>query len=157
MLRLLKHSSFIVIFSMVVASCVPPVPSEKSYRARYPKLQYLKRYAKSFIGTPYKYGGTDRQGMDCSGLVVRVYGDVLHKKLPHNTNRLYYLGESILPSQLYAGDLVFFGEGGYRINHVGIFLEGNQFIHASVSRGVVVSKLNSHYYKKRFIGARRIL
>lgn len=155
--RLLKQTGFITLFFMAVISCVPPLSNERDYRTQHPKLSYLKRYAESFLGTPYKYGGSGRDGMDCSGLVVRVYADVLDKKLPHNTSQLYYIGESILPSQLYAGDLVFFGEGGYRVTHVGIFLDGNRFIHASVSRGVVVSTLNSPYYKKRFIGARRIL
>jgi len=157
MYRLFQHSSFMVIFFMLITSCVPPVPQERTYRAQNPKLQYLKRYAESFIGTPYKYGGASKGGMDCSGLVVRVYADVLHKQLPHSTTKLFYLGSNILPSQLYTGDLVFFGKARYRVYHVGIFLEQNRFIHASTSQGVVVSRLDNPYYQKRFMGARRIV
>ncbi len=141
----------------IIISCVPPVSQKRSYQAEYPKLQYLKRYAESFVGTPYKFGGSNRDGMDCSGLVVRVYADVLDKKVPHSTNKLYRIGRYIPPSQLYTGDLVFFGDGGYRVTHVGIFLGDSLFIHASSTQGVVVSELDSRYYQKRFLGARRIL
>jgi len=140
-----------------MTSCVPPVSDERSYRAEHAKLEYLKRYAESFIGTPYKHGGLNRNGMDCSGLVVRVYADVLDRKLPHSTSRLYYFGRSVSSSQLYIGDLVFFSNSSYRVTHVGIFLGDNRFIHASSSQGVVISQLDSQYYQRRYRGARRIL
>lgn len=152
-----KENGLFICLLVLLTSCVPPVSEERSYRAQYPKLQYLRRYAESFIGTPYKFGGSTRDGMDCSGLVVRVYADVLNKKVPHSTFKLYKTGWFIPPAQLYTGDLVFFGEGGYRVTHVGIFLGDNRFIHTSSSKGVVVSELGSRYYQKRFIGARRIL
>jgi len=157
MIRLLAYFRCIGFFLVVLTSCVPPITNNREYQAQYPKLQYLRRYAESFIGTPYKYGGMNRDGMDCSGLVVRVYADVLDKKVPHSTLKLYHSGRYIPRSQLYTGDLVFFGERGYRASHVGIYLGNNQFIHASSSQGVVVSQLDSQYYQRRFIEARRIL
>jgi len=157
MIRFLKYHGYIGFFIIIITSCVPPVTNNREYRAHHPKLQYLRRYAESFIGTPYKYGGMNKDGMDCSGLVVRVYADVMDKKLPHSTLKLYHSGRHVPYSQLYTGDLVFFGNNGYRANHVGIYLGKDQFIHASSSQGVVVSQLDSQYYQRRFIGARRIL
>ncbi|MFO7888834.1 MAG: C40 family peptidase [bacterium] len=157
MISLFKGSGFFGFLLILTTSCVPPASTERSYQAQYLRLQYLKRYAESFIGTPYKFGGSNRDGMDCSGLVVRVYADVMDKNVPHSTHKLYRTGRYVPRSQIYTGDLVFFGEGGYRVTHVGIFLGDNRFIHTSSTKGVVVSKLDIRYYKKRFLGARRIL
>ncbi len=114
-------------------------------------------YAKTFLGTPYRFGGASRYGMDCSGLVLRVYNDVYGIKLPHNTYKLYKRGRTIPLRNLKIGDLVFFSEKQRnRLSHVGIYMGNGYFIHASSSSGVIMSRLNSRYYKKHCIGAKRI-
>ena len=110
-------------------------------------------YAKQFLGCKYVYGGTTTNGFDCSGFTQFVY-----KHFGINLNRTaaaqYSNGTSV--TNLQAGDLVMFGKSG--INHVGIYIGGNTFIHAAnKSRGVTTDTLSSGYYKTNYVGARRIL
>jgi len=142
----------------IFASCsAPSYHTPSTYRSRLKNTDALTDYAKSFIGTPYQYGGINRSGMDCSGFVIRVYGDVFGRRLPHNSKALFKLGKSISPAHLQTGDLVFFrGRQNLQISHVGIFLYGKTFIHASSSNGVILSKLGEKYYIKRYAGARRL-
>jgi len=115
------------------------------------------RYAKSYLGTPYRYGGADRKGIDCSGLVIRVYQDLYHMNLPHKSSLLYKNGVPVSLRNLEVGDLVFFGRNrGSPISHVGIYLGNDSFVHATRSKGVMVSELSERYYRTRYIGARRI-
>ena len=109
-------------------------------------------YAKQFLGCKYVYGGTTPKGFDCSGFTQYVY-----KHFGVNLNRTaaaqYSNGKSV--TNLQAGDLVMFGKSG--INHVGIYIGGNSFIHAeNPSSGVTIDSLSSGYYKKNYVGARRI-
>lgn len=109
-------------------------------------------YAQQFLGTKYVYGGTTTNGFDCSGFTQYVY-----KNFGVNLNRTagaqYSNGTPV--SELQAGDLVMFGKSG--INHVGIYIGGNTFIHAAnPSRGVTTDTLASGYYKTNYVGARRI-
>lgn len=109
-------------------------------------------YAKQFLGCKYVYGGTTTSGFDCSGFTQYVY-----KHFGVNLNRTaaaqYSNGTSV--TNLQAGDLVMFGKSG--INHVGIYIGGNTFIHAAnPSRGVTTDTLSSGYYKTNYVGARRI-
>lgn len=110
-------------------------------------------YAKQFLGYKYVYGGTTPNGFDCSGFTQYVY-----KHFGININRTaaaqYSNGTSV--TNLQAGDLVMFGKSG--INHVGIYIGGNTFIHAANSkRGVTTDTLASGYYKTNYVGARRII
>jgi len=117
----------------------------------------LKDYAREFIGVPYLYGGVTRQGMDCSGLVVRIYRDIYGFTLPHSTAQLYRRGKWVSVRALRTGDLVFFWtESRNKPSHVGLYLDSGAFIHASSSRGVVISKLTENYYKKRLMGIKRV-
>lgn len=109
-------------------------------------------YAKQFLGCKYVYGGTSPNGFDCSGFTQYVY-----KNFGINLNRTaaaqYGNGTSV--TSLQPGDLVMFGKSG--INHVGIYIGGNTFIHAAnKSRGVTTDTLSSGYYKTNYVGARRI-
>ena len=109
-------------------------------------------YAKQFLGSKYVYGGTSTSGFDCSGFTQYVY-----KHFGINLNRTaasqYSNGTKV--TDLQAGDLVMFGKSG--INHVGIYIGGNTFIHAAnASRGVTTDTLASGYYKTNYVGARRI-
>ena len=110
-------------------------------------------YAKQFLGSKYVYGGTTASGFDCSGFTQYVY-----KHFGVTLNRTaaaqYSNGTSV--TNLQAGDLVMFGKSG--INHVGIYIGGNTFIHAAnPGRGVTTDTLASGYYKTNYVGARRIL
>ncbi len=117
--------------------------------------------AKTYLGTPYRYGGTTRSGIDCSAFVQKSFGphDIV---LPRVSREQVKEGRYVSKSQLKEGDLVFFAtQGGGRVSHVGIIVEPNgsnsSFIHASSSKGVMVSKLSDTYWSKRYLQARRVL
>ncbi|UYZ61383.1 C40 family peptidase [Hymenobacter weizhouensis] len=116
--------------------------------------------ARSFEGTPYKFGGTTRLGMDCSGLLQQSFAAV-NISIPRSSNEQAAWGEPVRPQDLRPGDLVFFGAspGSSTITHVGLITEATpesvQFIHSSSSLGVVENALETDYYLSRFIKAVR--
>ena len=112
---------------------------------------------KFYLGTPYKFGGDNRRGMDCSGFVSTIYRECFKLKIPHNTLQIYQQCLKIQKKKLVLGDLVFFKTNLTNINHIGIYLQDDYFVHSSSSYGVVVSSFNEKYYQKRFAGGGRIL
>ena len=110
---------------------------------------------KRWSGTPYKLGGMSRKGIDCSGFVAISYQSLFKVSLPRETKYQAKRGRFIPRQALQSGDLVFF-KTGRSLRHVGIYLGGQAFLHASTSKGVMISRLdnpywNSHYWKaKRF-------
>jgi cell wall-associated NlpC family hydrolase len=147
----------IVIFLLpLLFSCTTTYMSDPS--ARSARQERLVRQARAYVGVPYRYGGMSRSGMDCSGLVVLLFREACGIRLPHSTGRLWRTGTAIPLRSMTAGDLVFFRISRESIpSHVGVYLGRGRFIHASSSRGVVISKLSEDYYKRRLIGVRRIL
>lgn len=123
--------------------------------------QNLYIVSASWLGTRYKYGGMSRGGVDCSGLTCLIYKSVYKKDLPHNSAAiLAECRKRIKKGELREGDLVFFRTDGKRSktpNHVGIYLKENKFVHASSSKGVVVSNMTDNYYVSNFIAAGRAL
>lgn len=114
--------------------------------------------ALSWLGSPYRMGGSARSGIDCSGLVRAVYGS-LGLVLPRTAAGQFQQGIPVADAELRPGDLVFF-ENTYKsgISHVGIYVGDGKFVHAAGrKRGVVVTPLAEPYYRSRFIGARRLL
>lgn len=110
-----------------------------------------------FLETPYKYGGNTEKGIDCSGFTGQVFEKATNIKLPRSAREQFQVGEKIDKEDLAFGDLVFFNTRR-RSNpgHVGIYIGDDQFIHSSTSLGVTISSLQETYYKKRYVGARRI-
>lgn len=111
----------------------------------------------SFLGVPYVYGGSDKEGIDCSGFTSRVYQSAADRPLPRSTEAQFGDGTDVPLDSLKFGDLVFFNTTGKRPSHVGIYIEDDLFAHASVTSGVTISSLESSYYKRRFVGARRVI
>ena len=110
-----------------------------------------------FLDTPYHYGGNTGDGMDCSAFTELVYKNSLSFELPRSAREQYQVGDDIDKDELKFGDLVFFNTTRRsRPGHVGIFIGENQFVHASRKLGVTVSSLDDAYYKKRYMGARRV-
>ena len=127
-----------------------------------PKLdktrQALVNEARRWLGTPYKYGGNDSDGLDCSGLTVNVYKNVMNLAIPRNSARQAEYCQGVTRDNVKAGDLLFFSMSRSRsgINHVGIYIGEGKMIHSSSSRGVVVSGLDDGYYTSRFVMAGRV-
>ena len=111
--------------------------------------------AQSLIGTPYVFGGTSSRGIDCSAFVMRVFS-LNGIKLPRTADVQYKMGSHVAHGQEMAGDLVFFQTYCAGASHVGIYLGDGEFIHASSSKGVTVSSLSDPYFKRRYLGAKRI-
>lgn len=114
----------------------------------------LTRDALRFLGTPYVFGGSSGYGFDCSGYVQHVFAMVgIH--IPRMADEQYYAGSRIKGHPL-AGDLVFFQTYEPGPSHVGIYLGGGRFVHASSSHGVMVSSLGDSYWSGRYLGAKRM-
>jgi cell wall-associated NlpC family hydrolase len=113
--------------------------------------------ALSFRGAPYRNGGSDPSGFDCSGFVQWVFAQ--HRlRLPREVRDQWRLGRDIDRDEIHAGDLVFFETVSRGASHVGIALGGDQFVHAPSSKGVVrVERFSSAYWSSRWVGARRLL
>lgn len=122
-------------------------------------LEGLVAEAHNWIGTPYLYGGNTRSGVDCSGLVVQVYKKIFNIALPRTSKSQQSYCRNIKRKDLKVGDLVFFAtrRGDLKtVSHVGIYIGDNKMIHASSSRGVIISNLDENYYTKRYLSSGRI-
>lgn len=126
------------------------------------KIDDILAEAQTYLGTPYRYGGTTRKGIDCSAFVLSVFGAVAGMNLPRVAASQAQEGDKIERENLQKGDLVFFSHGRGRISHVGIVEEVNaegeiKFIHAATSKGVMISSLNDSYWGPKFRFAKRVM
>lgn len=118
--------------------------------------------AEKYLGAPYKFGGITSSGFDCSGFTSKVFEENDYK-LPRRSSDQAFIGSLIDIKDVKPGDLLFFATaGGTRVSHVGIVHDiGNngevKFIHASTSKGVIISSLNEKYWNKAYLHAQRIL
>lgn len=110
-----------------------------------------------YLGTPYKYGGNTKNGIDCSAFTQTVYRDVFNIKLERSARLQYNQGEVISKGEeLKYGDLVFFNtRKRVKPGHVGVYIGDNLFAHASTKKGVTITSLDYDYYSRTFMGARR--
>lgn len=117
----------------------------------------LIKYAKTLIGTPYKWGGTTKSGFDCSGFVYYVFQKSQGITLPRTTS-LLYKNTGLKVSSPSKGDLVFFDTSSGRtgVSHVGIYIGNNQFIQASSSKGVIITDMDNSYWAPRYLGAKTL-
>jgi cell wall-associated NlpC family hydrolase len=111
----------------------------------------------SYLGTPYKGNSRMQEGLDCSEFTVEVFKKYNRTNLPRTAELQYKTGYKVDYNHLSFGDLVFFRTDKNHVSHVGIYVGFDEFIHSSTSTGVIISSIKDKYWKKRFVGGRRIL
>lgn len=122
----------------------------------------LLKDAEKYLGAPYKFGGDTSAGFDCSGFALKVFNEN-DVKLPRRSSDQAEFGEDIRVKEIKPGDLLFFAtSGGSRVSHVGIVHSVERsgeikFVHASTSKGVIISSLHENYWNKAFLHAKRVL
>jgi len=151
----MKTRWIIIVLSFILLSCA------SGKKARTARIEKVIGTARSYTGTPYKYGGMSRTGIDCSGLMLQSFKSA-DMTLPRTAREQSKIGKSVGKSDLEKGDLVFFSAkpGKRKITHAGMVTEVRtkdnvRFIHASTRLGVVEANIFSDYYRKIFIKARR--
>lgn len=117
----------------------------------------IVKSARQWLGTPYRYGGQDRKGTDCSGMTMSLFRDVAGVAIPRNSGAQYEYCVSIGHEDLQPGDLVSFsGSKGGAVSHVGLYVGDRRMIHASGSRGVMESSLDEAYWLTHYYGSGRV-
>ena len=156
---------FIAILAAILLGCMPmprylprrlaPPQTEKF---ALPDDESLLGTINYYIGTPYKYGGCTKNGMDCSCLVQTVFRESLGIDLPRTVAEQWKTGKPIKNDDLAFGDIVFFETTRSKIpSHSGIYIGGGRFAHASSSLGVTITPMSDSYWKKRYVGTRRMI
>ncbi|WP_228350325.1 NlpC/P60 family protein [Rhodocaloribacter litoris] len=152
---------WLVLTVLVVGGCASsaprtPLPADTTPLPAEVVEQRLRAEVATWIGTPHRWGGASRAGVDCSGLVHVLFGELFALRLPRTTEAQARTGTPVRPEALRAGDLVFF-QIDKRTRHVGIYLCCGEFAHASSSLGVTISHLDEPYWQRAFRAARRVL
>ena len=112
-----------------------------------------------WIGTPYGYGHSEKGvATDCSGLVAVIFEEVASIKMPRNSSQQADFCDKIEEKEIKPGDLVFFATGSdkKKVSHVGVMLNRIKFVHASGTKGVIISEMTTPYYKRNFIKYGRV-
>lgn len=138
------------------ATTSTPTTVNRGTTATSPKAAAVISTAKSFLGVPYVWGGQSPSGFDCSGYIQYVLGKN-GISIARTSAEQYKAGVSVSRSNLRVGDLVFFSTYKPGPSHLGFYIGNGEFIHASSSKGVAISKLSNTYYASRYIGARRVI
>ncbi len=138
----------VFVLSLVLAGCSSQGERRSSNDSVHNVINaQLNTYFDDWRGTPYRYGGQGRSGVDCSAFVSNAYQELFGVILPRTTDRQANAGRSISVSQILPGDLVLFKTGLFD-RHIGIYNGNGAFIHASQSKGVIRSRLDNPYWKK---------
>ena len=152
-------------FALLAAELLAAQPLSSSSRAQAEASlpDSVVRAAMAYLGVPYSHGGDSREGLDCSGLVHRVFRETAGLDLPRGVNSLFHTGTPVL-RPLHIGDLLFFDTTEDVIPsvpaHVGVYIGADRFVHAASEgskTGVIVSSLRYPYYRARFLRARRVI
>ncbi len=160
--RLCRSASYLAMVTVAAlltgcASSRPAVPVTLSPSATVAETEHeLRDAVDAWYGTPYVYGGSSTQGVDCSAFVQILYGDVLGVSVPRTTERQSRAGRTVSLDETQTGDLIFF-RPSRKQNHVGVYLGDGEFAHASTSQGVMVSSLGESYWKQAYWMTRRLL
>ncbi|MDC8003029.1 C40 family peptidase [Aureisphaera galaxeae] len=165
----MKKLLLLCVFSLLLASCGSSrrttdtkVIGKGTATVTNKRISKVVKHARTFEGTRYKFGGTDKRGMDCSGLVYTSYRTE-NIELPRVSRDMATKGIRVKLKEVQKGDLVFFKTNKNRnvINHVGLVVESKKgdvhFIHSTSSRGVIISSLDEKYWKNAFVEVRRII
>lgn len=140
----------------IVADYKAAPAKEADKRQKSPRGKAVVATAQKYKGVPYRYGGATPKGFDCSGFTMYVFSQ--HGvKLPRAADKQYAAGKRVARNDLRCADLVFFTTTDKGASHCGIYMGDGKFIHASSSRGVMVSSFADEYWKPRYLGARRVL
>jgi cell wall-associated NlpC family hydrolase len=156
-----KWSFLLVVISLLLSSCSSIKTVVKKTTKRTTKVDRIVSNALEYKGVRYKFGGTTNKGMDCSGVIYVAFGSE-NVQLPRISRDMAKRGKKISLSKTKKGDLLFFKTSkGRSINHVGLIVSIKKgqirFIHATTSRGVIISLLSEKYWKKAFVKATKVL
>lgn len=133
-------------------TAVKPTKTSSNLKRR----KRLMRQYQHWKGTRYRLGGNSHRAIDCSALTRRLYKEAFSVSLPRTTGEQLRRGKKTKPGAAHIGDLVFFKTGRVQ-KHVGIYIGGNRFIHASRRKGVTISQLNDPYWNHHYLAMRRVL
>jgi cell wall-associated NlpC family hydrolase len=114
------------------------------------KNERLYRFIDSWMGVPHRSGGMSKSGVDCSGFTTLLVKEVYNRPVPRIARQMAEQVKRKFEDELSEGDLVFFDFDGQKFSHVGVYLQNNKFVHASSSRGVIISDLKDPWYYKYF-------
>jgi len=136
-----------------------PSGQSKSVQSNHSVNSSIKfgRILQEYLGKPYAGRSRFDPGLDCSLFTGEVFKKFAKIQLPRTSEDQFKAGGPVNSGELAFGDLVFFRTDGNRISHVGVYIGHDEFIHASTSNGVIISKMGEKYWAKRFMGARRVL
>jgi len=161
---------FLSIIILIISTACTPYPRYRTGGAELPSKaeprkinwktsDYIKMglIFEQYLGKPYKGSSPYEEGLDCSRFTMEVYKKYNRTILPRMVKDQIKEGREVHRNLLRYGDLVFFKTDNYRISHVGIYVGHNQFIHASSSRGIIISSINEKYWAERYAAARRII
>lgn len=163
----LKNLILLISLVMLLASCgtskrsVRGTTAASKAKVENPVMLRVSENARAFVGTKYKYGGTTKRGMDCSGLIYTAFleEDI---PIPRTSRDMSHLGKRLNLKEVNIGDLLFFETDKKKrvINHVGLVVDRAPdqiyFIHSTSSRGVIISSLEENYWRQNFVMARRV-
>ncbi|MEJ5052989.1 C40 family peptidase [Sphingobacterium sp. MYb382] len=113
----------------------------------------LYSFLDNWMGSPHRMGGGEKSGIDCSRFVGILYEEVYRKNLPRTSRDMGDQVKRKYERDLKEGDLIFFSFGGRDIDHVGVYLRNNKFVHVSTKRGVIISNIKDSWYYKYFVRA----
>lgn len=112
----------------------------------------LSKVYQEWVGTNYRFGGTTKQGIDCSAFMQETFLSAFGIDLPRSTSDQQSIGKRIQRNELKQGDLVFFRKN----RHVGVYIGNNRFMHASTSQGVTINSLSEDYWTRNYTQSRRV-